>query len=87
MEHNESLLPSPEVPVKAAGEKLPGPSVVAKPSPKAASGDRKDIISPKWEALPAQVPDSALELNLAVLSLASSRPSEAAEIGTRYLSS
>lgn len=58
--------------------------MVAKPSPKHSSRDRPDLISLSWEALPAQVPDSALELNLAILSLASPHPPEA--LGTDTLS-
>lgn len=58
--------------------------MVAEPSPKHSSRDRPDLISLSWEALPAQVPDSALELNPAILSLASPHPPEA--LGTDTLS-
>lgn len=58
--------------------------MVAEPSPKHSSRDRPDLISLSWEALPAQVPDSTLELNPAILSLASPHPPEA--LGTDTLS-
>lgn len=58
--------------------------MVAKLFPKHSSRDRPDLISLSWEALPAQVPDSALELNPAILSLASPHPPEA--LGTDTLS-
>lgn len=58
--------------------------MVAKLFPKHSSRDRPDLISLSWEALPAHVPDSALELNPAILSLASPHPPEA--LGTDTLS-
>lgn len=57
--------------------------MIAKPSH--SSRDRPDLISLSWEALPAQVPDSALELNPAILSLASPHPPEALGMDTLSL--